>query len=59
MATIELKGLKGLDGLSQSEYNSWKQEQIKAGKITNNTKYSQLDRLYRNQQFIQKYGERI
>lgn len=56
MAKIELKGLKGLRGLSKQEYDSWKQEQIDAGLINNRTSYKQQEVLYNNQQFVDKYG---
>lgn len=52
MAKIELKGLQGLKGLSNDEYKAW---------LNNNSRFSTLsfddqDQIYRNQQFINKYG---
>ena len=56
MGIEKLKGLQGLKGLSEEARNAWKQQQIDLGKITDNTSWEQQDRLYRNQQYIEKYG---
>lgn len=56
MGVDKLKGLKGLKGLSVQERDAWKQQQLELGKITNSTSWNQLDRLYRNQQYVDKYG---
>ena len=56
MGVEKLKGLQGLKGLSEEARNAWKQQQIDLGKITDNTSWEQQDRLYRNQQYIEKYG---
>lgn len=56
MARIQLKGLDGLKGLSRSEYRTWRDAQVAAGKITNSTPYEQEEILYNNQQYVEKYG---
>lgn len=56
MGVEKLKGLQGLKGLSEEARNAWKNKQIELGKITSNTSFEQQDRLYRNQQYIKKYG---
>lgn len=56
MAKIELKGLKGLSGLSDAERQKWINENIAAGKITNASSWDKMDRLYRNQSYINRYG---
>lgn len=56
MAKIELKGLDGLKGLSKSEYRTWRDAQVAAGKITSTTSYAQEEALYNNQQYVAKYG---
>ena len=52
----KLVGLKGINDLSNRDFEIWANEQKKLGKITSSTSFDQMDRLYRNQQFIQKYG---
>ena len=52
----KLIGLKGINDLSNRDFEIWANEQKKLGKITSSTSFDQMDRLYRNQQFIQKYG---
>lgn len=56
MARIELKGLDGLKGLSGSQYEAWRNSQIAAGKLTRSSSYAREERLYNNQQYINKYG---
>lgn len=56
MGVEKLKGLQGLKGLSAEAREAWKRQQIDLGKITDNTSWEQQDRLYRNQQYIKKYG---
>ena len=56
MGVERLKGLQGLKGLSTEAREAWRQQQIDLGKITDNTSWEQQDRLYRNQQYIEKYG---
>lgn len=56
MEETKLKGLKGLKGLSRNEFAAWKNAQIAAGKINNSTPYMQMEILYNNQQYINKYG---
>lgn len=50
------KELDGIHGLSIVEFDDWKQKQLDAGKIDENTSDVYLDRLYRNQQYVAKYG---
>lgn len=50
------KVLDGINGLSIVEFDDWKQKQLDAGKIDENTSDAYLDRLYRNQQYAAKYG---
>lgn len=54
MPTIDLKGLKGLKGLSVEERQAWKE--ANSSKIKGMT-YSDRDRLYRNQQFVQRFND--
>lgn len=56
MGVEKLKGLQGLKGLNVEARKAWKQQQIEAGYIDSNTTFEQQDRLYRNQQYIEKYG---
>lgn len=56
MGVDRLKGLRGLKGLSVQEREAWKQQQLSLGKITTSTSWNQLDRLYRNQQYVDRYG---
>lgn len=56
MGVEKLKGLQGLKGLSTEAREAWKQQQIDLGKISSGTSFEQQDRLYRNQQYIEKYG---
>ena len=53
---IKIQGLKGLYDLSNEQYEIWRKEQEKQGKITSSTSFEQEDRLYRNQQFVKKFG---
>ena len=52
MAIVELKGLKGLQGLSEKERVAWYEQNPKNYNRTS----EQADRVYRNQQFINKLG---
>ena len=54
MPTIDLKGLKGLKGLSVEERQAWRE--ANSSKIKGMT-YSDRDRLYRNQQFVQRFND--
>lgn len=54
---IQLKGLQGLSGLNEQERNSWMQEQIDLGTLPSNASYLDFDRVYRNGQFVDLYGE--
>lgn len=49
-------GLKGIYDLSNKDFEIWEAEQKKLGKITPSTSFDQMDRLFKNQQFIKKYG---
>lgn len=48
-----LKGLKGLSGLSQQERDAWRR--VNAEKLRGASSQDE-DRLYRNQQFVKKFG---
>ena len=50
-----LEGLKGLD-FSTPEGQAWVEKQKRAGVVTSSWKPSDIKQLYRNQQFIDKYG---
>lgn len=52
----KLKKLQGINNLSNKDYEIWRQEQIKQGKINTRTSLEDQDRLYKNQQFVKKYG---
>lgn len=56
MPKIELKGLKGLRGLSADEQQNFRQKQIAAGVINANASDEEFETLYRNKQFIDKFG---
>lgn len=56
---IQLKGLKGVYDLSNQDYEAWRLKQIRAGKLSKWADRRQADRLYRNQQFVNKYGEKV
>ena len=56
MGVEKLKRLQGLKGLSAEAREAWKQQQIDLGKISSGTSFEQQDRLYRNQQYIERYG---
>lgn len=49
----DLKGLKGLSGLSQQERDAWRR--VNAEKLRGASSQDE-DRLYRNQQFVKKFG---
>lgn len=51
-----LRGLQGLRGLSQSEQVDYINKQKILGKLNNNSSFEQADRLYRNQNYIKKFG---
>lgn len=55
MPTIDLKGLKGLKGLSVEERKAWKE--ANKDRIKGMT-YADRDRLYRNQQFASKFNDK-
>ena len=52
MAIVQLKGLEGLKGLSEEDRKTWYELNPKNYKRTS----AQADRVYRNQQFINKLG---
>lgn len=54
---IELQELKGLDSLSNRDYQIWRQQQIKAGKLTGKNSFTYERQLYANQQFVKRHGE--
>jgi len=49
--------LKGLNSIAKEEKDAFIQEQVAAGKLPKNWRFSQADRLYKNSQFKAKYGE--
>ena len=55
MARKGLEGLKGLD-FSTAEGQAWVDKQKRAGIVTSSWRPSDIKQLYRNQQFIDKYG---
>ena len=55
MARKGLEGLKGLD-FSTAEGQAWVDKQKRAGVVTSSWRPSDIKQLYRNQQFIDKYG---
>lgn len=56
MAIIELEGLKGLKGLNKENRQAWYEKQVEAGKVNDKTPIKQLEVLYDNQKYIEKYG---
>ncbi len=58
MARKGLEGLEGLKGLdfSTAEGQAWVDKQKRAGVVTSSWRPSDIKQLYRNQQFIDKYG---
>lgn len=52
----KLKGLRGLSDLSTEERRQWRKDMLGQGKITEMTSPEQLDIMYKNQQYIAKYG---
>lgn len=66
MPKYEVKGLPGLKGLNAlGGYGSltpeqriaWEREQIAAGKLSDRASYRARARLFKNQQFVNRYGE--
>lgn len=49
--------LKGLNQISEEEKKAFIDEQVAAGKLPKAWKFSQAERLYKNKQFRDKYGE--
>jgi hypothetical protein len=45
-----------LSNLNSTEYSKWLNTQIAAGKATVHDNYDYLNRLYKNQQYVAKYG---
>lgn len=54
---IQLRGLQGLSGLNEQDRANWMQNQIALGTLPSNASYADFDRVYRNGQFIDLYGE--
>lgn len=52
-----LKGMRGLEALSEPEYRAWRNQQVQAGKLKDSSSWDYEDRLYRNQRFAKKYPE--
>jgi hypothetical protein len=59
MPKIEVKGLRGLRGIDYSNPKDieWLDRQKKAGIVTNNWADSDINKLYRNKQFIDRFGK--
>lgn len=66
MPKYEIKGLPGLKGLnalkgysslSPEQKEAWAREQIAAGKLRDDASYEARARLFKNQQFVNRYGE--
>lgn len=55
MAT-KIQGLKGINDISNRDYEEWKATQLKLGTLTESSTEQYQDNLYRAQQFVQKYG---
>jgi hypothetical protein len=51
-----IQGLRGVYDLSNKDYDKWYKAQDEAGKIRYDYSKEDIDRLYRNQQFIKNYG---
>lgn len=51
-----IKGLNGVFGLSPKERKAYREQLIQQGKIGRRNSWQDVDKLYRNQQYIQKYG---
>lgn len=51
--------LKGLSGLPEEEITKYANEQVALGKLPKNWKFSQADRLYKNQQFRDKFTPEV
>ena len=66
MPKYEVKGLPGLKGLNAlggygsltpEQRTAWEREQIAAGKLSDRASYRARARLFKNQQFVNRYGE--
>lgn len=60
MAKIELpplKGLRSISDMSEEERQDWSRQQVSAGKLPKRWRMAQADRLYKNQQFFERFGE--
>ena len=55
---IQLTRLKGVNDLSNKDYNTWRNAQVKAGKLSEWSSLEAEERLYKNQQFVKRYGEK-
>lgn len=56
MPEIQLKGLQGLSGISETEQKAFRDQQVRAGVLTRNHSFADADRLYRNKQYIEQFG---
>lgn len=59
MPVYKPEPLKGLSGLSKEEITNYANEQVALGKLPKNWKFSQADRLYKNQQFRDKFTPEV
>lgn len=55
MAT-KIQGLKGINDISNRDYEEWKATQLRLGTLTESSTEKYQDDLYRAQQFVRKYG---
>ena len=59
MAKIELPKLKGLYDLSNKDYQIWINQQLQDGSLNEHSSFDEADRLYKDQQFKQNFGEEL
>ena len=56
MPIIKIRPLEGLKGLPEQEREAFKQKQISAGLLTKDSSDDDFDTLYRNGQFVKRFG---
>lgn len=54
--TTGINAIKGLSGLSVKDREQWQAEQRQLGKLKPGASTAYMERLYKNQQFVTKYG---
>lgn len=57
MSIINLTGLKGLSALGADEQRNYMNRVVQMGLLGEDAPFDYFDRIYRNDQFIQKYGK--